>query len=129
MAISAWGSASSREARRDRRRQARGDRSACPSDGLRGGPFGEHRLTTGGVQFGGPLVEALQLVEPASGVVAIGLDLDEIVAVLAAQVAQQLATGTHLRQPRRVLIDVIDDPAQVPDDVVQLGEHATTPVR
>ena len=51
------------------------------------------------------------------------MHLGEVVAVLAAQVAQQLAARAHLGEPLGVLVDRLGDVAQLGDDVVELGEQ------
>ena len=51
------------------------------------------------------------------------MHVGEVVAVLAAQVAQQLAALAHLGEALRILLDRLADVADLGDDVVELGEQ------
>ena len=94
------------QAGRDGGGEQRARRVGGPPDGLGGGPLvGDGGRRAARVELGRPLVESLELVESAHGLVPVAHDLGQVVAVLAAQVAEQLPASAHLGEPLRILLD------------------------
>ena len=82
-----------------------------------------------GVEVGRSLVVRRQVGEPALGLGGVGHDVIEVIAVLAAQVAQQLAPGAQRREPLGVVFDALGDGPDVVGDVVEIGVHRPQPRR
>ena len=109
------------------RGQPRRGRSTGRADGVLGGTDRDQRGGQSSVQLAGPLVEALQLVEPLRRLVAEDQDLGEVVAVLADEVAQQLAAGPHGSEALGVVLDAVAEVADLRRHVVQLGQQRGQP--
>ena len=107
-----------RQRRRGRAPATRRPRAACASTSAVG--RGADRASSAAARS----LVALELGQPGAGLVAVHEHVGERLAVLAAQVVQQLAPLADSAQPLRVVLDALAGRAQLGGDVGQLGRDA-----